>query len=216
MTYKNNAFRVSFVAIMLALIFLFQFLEKFMSLGMGYVKLNISIIFIIVTYFVIGLKYSLLLFILRFAFGPAIGSNGYSDIGFWSHFILLVYGFLFFATFILMYKWSNNLTMSIMFAIFKIALISGLLNGLLFTPVYWAIFKDGYGLPVNLAKTQETYAYLKDIAFFGISDYWGGMFAIYTLTNVIKFSIVGFVLYSVLQFLIRTPYKKYVTKISTK
>ena len=210
MSYKNDIFKITFSGIMFSLVMFFQYIEKFMPLNMGWVKLNISILFILITFYVIGLKYAIILIILRFLVGPGLGS-GYTNIGFWNHFILLTYDSIFMLFLIIIKKKTGSFLQGILIGIFGVSLLSGPLNGLLFVPVYFDMLSNnGFIISVNLNSAMQSYSHVKELMYFGVPSYWGGMFAVYTLASLIKFAIVGFIIYYIWQILLKTPYKKYI------
>ena len=197
--YTNNInFKIAFTGMMLSLVILFQYLEKFMPIFEIFMKMNLSLVFIMATLYVAGLSWASLLLILRFSIGPAVGKYGYSTLGIWNHTILLVMGSLFIIIFYSLDKIShkikinNNVRLLIIsiISVLIISLIGPLLNGLLFTPVYWYLVPERPIPTASLYDAKNAYQILKVPFFFGIPNYWGGMYAAYGLGNFLKYSLI--------------------------
>lgn len=195
---NNTTFKITFSGLMLGLVILFQYLEKFMPIMDIYMSINLSIVFIMATIYVTGMRWAFLLLILRFIIGPAIGSTGYSTIGIWDHFILLSVGLIFMNTFFVFHKYifrfiSNekiNLLSTSVVSIIITSLLGAFLNGVIFTPMYWHLmnFQDD----ASISAAKESYKWVYPIAFFGIPNYWAGMITAFGVGNLIKYSIASF------------------------
>ncbi len=197
--YTNNiSFKIAFTGMMLSLVILFQYLEKFMPIMDLFVKINLSIVFIMTAFYIVGWEWAMTLLLIRFFIGPAISSYGYSTLSIWSHFILLTMGFIYMMTFVLIHKfifkkYSTNKTLlliiSLTSTIIIVSLIGAFLNAILFSPVYWYIM--GFQKDISISASVKSYEYVKYIHFFGIPNYWAGMFAAFGLGNLIKYSVVS-------------------------
>lgn len=168
-----------------------------MPFAPGILNINLSVIFILATAYVIGYSWANLLLFLRLLIGPGIGTTGYSMVGMWSHTILLIGGLLFLNIFLLMNKIvfkkfsvKKNLLFTSMATIFIVSIVMTLLNGLLFTPVFFYLLKYIQSPTINNAMNVYPSA-----LFFGIPSYWGGIFTVFGSGNVLKYLIItiGFI-----------------------
>ncbi len=187
----NINFKIAFTGMMLALTILFQYLEKFTPFAMGLMNINLSIIFIIATSYVVGFKWAVLLLVLRFALGPAVGTTGYSLIGLWSHSILLFSGSTFLGLIhlfnkIIFKKMSEkkNLLLTAVATVLVSTIVMTVLNAVLFTPVFFYILKY-----VQAPTISNAIGVYPPALFFGIPNYWGGIAVIFGVGNLVKFSI---------------------------
>ncbi|NQZ66030.1 MAG: ECF transporter S component [Mycoplasmatales bacterium] len=197
--YTNNInFKIAFTGIMLGLVLLFQYLEKFMPIMNLFININLSIVFIITTLYITDWKWAMILLIIRFIMGPAVSGMGYSVIQIWSHFILFVMGFVYMGLFVLIHrfifrKYKSNygklLIISFGLTIIVTSLIGAFLNAVFFFPIYIYIIEGSSGSLFDSAKAA--YDSSKDFAFFGIPNYWLGMFAAFGVGNLIKYSVVS-------------------------
>lgn len=197
--YTNNInFKITFTGMMLALVILFQYLEQFMPIFHTFMNINLSIIFIMTTLYIVGFGWSISLILLRFIIGPSVGAWGYSALGIWSQFILLVMGFIFMMIFWISHKFIfkniNNepkkLFITSIVSILITSFLGALFNGILFTPMFWYIssIQDSH----SIYDSKITYSKIYIIHFFGISNYWIGMFVIFGIDNIIKYTIISF------------------------
>ena len=195
--YTNNInFKITFSGIMLGLVIVFQYLEQFMPMFNLFMNINLSLIFIMATIFVAGYRWGIVLLLLRFIIGPAISPLGYSPIGMWSHFILLSVGAIFMTIFIFLKKVLSKLISNEKISLVLVSLISiistsiivSLLNGSLFTPMYWHLMN---GINFSINESYLVYEKIKGIAFFNIPNYWVGMFVAFGVGNLVKFTIIS-------------------------
>ena len=186
---------------MLSLVLLFQYLERFMPFAKTYMRLNISLIFIIATFYLAGFGWAFLLLVLRFAIGPAVGTTGYDVAALWAHFILFVSGIIFILFFII-FKWSLRsikndslkIGLSLIMTIIVSSLLNTILNGIFYTPVYFWLYK--LAPDPSIASAQIAYK-SANVFFFGIPNYWVGIFAVYIVGNMIKYAIVSVLFMSI-------------------
>lgn len=72
-------------------------------------------------------------------------------------------------------------------------LVFTILNGIIFTPLYWWWFAPNQ-FSLNFIEVEKIYnsnPYLH-VYLLGIPDYWTGIFALYSILNLIKFTAVAF------------------------
>lgn len=192
---KNVTYSITFTGFMLGLVLLFQYLEQFMPFGNTYIKINITMIFIMATFYVVGWEWAITLLILRFVIGPAVSPLGYSSLGIWSQAVLLICGALFMAIFTsifyLLSKKMNKryaLIYTSVISVILMSVIASMLNAVLFSPVYWYLLN--YIKTPSIAASKVAYSFVKDVAFFGVPNYWAGMLTAFGAGNLIKYSIV--------------------------
>ena len=199
--YANNInFKITFSGIMLGLVIVFQYLEQFMPMFNLFMNINLSLIFIMATAFIAGYKWAIGLLLLRLIIGPSISPLGYSSLGMWSHFVLLSMGIIFMTVFIVLkkafLKFITNKKISLilvsLISIISTSIIAGLLNGVLFTPMYWHLMNN---INFSINESYWVYEKIKGITFFNISNYWVGMMVAFGIGNLLKFTIisVGFI-----------------------
>ena len=192
--YTNNInFKISFSGMMLGLMILFQFLEKFMPIGGLYMSMNISIIFVVASIYITGYWWAILLLILRFAIGPAVGL-GYDLTQVWSHTILLISGFIYMNLFIIFHRYvfrkldsKLNLLLTGVITIISSSLIMAMLNGVILSPIYWQLL--GYTKHPSISEAKTAYSYVYEVAFLGIPNYWAGMLTAFGLGNLAKYTV---------------------------
>ncbi|MCR8613381.1 MAG: hypothetical protein NC236_02760 [Mycoplasma sp.] len=221
--FNNLNFKIALTGLMLSLVLLFQYLEKFMPFGEVYMNLNLSLIFIMITLYILDFKWALLLLVLRFAIGPAIGSFGYSTLGIWNNFVLFLCGLIFCVMFFVLHKHfkkstslslKNNFIISTLISTLLITIIAPLLNSVLFTPMYWYLL-DVIKSP-SISNAIDGYSYVYSVAFFSISNYWLGMFVAFGVANLAKFSIISVVFVVVARIWTYKEVKKGVKEISNE
>ncbi|AAT27753.1 MPN527 family putative ECF transporter permease subunit [[Mycoplasma] mobile] len=203
----NNSrivYNITLSGIFFALVLIFQSFFSLFSI-FGFLNINFTIVFIIILALVSNFKYALILLILRFIIGPAINS-GYSEIGILGHFILLVSDvfFILFFTFayyvlltwkqIKLNKYIILIISSITATIFN-AFWMVFLNGLIFTPLFFALLGQNSANFLFYMQPQ-IWNSLKGL-FFNINTYWGGIFTLYTAFNLINFSLVSILFSSI-------------------
>lgn len=198
--------KITFTGMMLSLVLLFQFLEKFMPLGFGYVNINITLLFILPVFYLNGFWYGVGVLLLRFGLGPLVSSGNYSTLNMVSQFVLLacesiaiLYMFLFSHLFDFIKKHILKLVVISSATIIATSITAALLNGMLFTPLYWYVL--GYIESPTISNAMEAYPYAKELYFF-IPSYWPAMFGVYITANIIKFSII-YVAYIPMSFVFR-------------
>lgn len=200
--------KITLSAIMLTLVLIFHFLEKFIPLNFGYLKLNFSLLFILPIFYLCGFKWGFLLVVLRFIFGWALG--GYNILALISQLILLTYEMiailaLYFYSYLFRGKLLNK-TLQLKYitilclTILTTSLSATILNVLVFFPLFLALIGQQ---PFSLAWTIEQYNQSHYIFFLFIPNYWFGTSVVYLIGNMIKFSSI-FILYWPLSKILRS------------
>ncbi|WP_027334257.1 MPN527 family putative ECF transporter permease subunit [Mycoplasma elephantis] len=191
--YNSVVIKVAYLGIMLSLVILFNYLANFISI-VGFLKLDLSSIFIIISFLYISKQGAIYLLFIRFAIGPSYSQLGYELASILGHFILFCTTlffilFLYLFMFILKKNKLNYLTKQIIIYLICIVICSFLmfiLNSLLFVPLYLYIFKA-----IDTPCFHELVKKWTDSKFnsltFGINNYWFGMFILYIFFNFLSF-----------------------------
>lgn len=189
---------------MLALVILFQFLEKYMPFGdFGFVKFNLSLAFILVAVAHVGYIWGGSLLILRFVFGPLLSGEGYAPMSVIGQVILLIAGLIAISLF-WVFK-SRNGKYTTWQKLYKTFIVIGLtsvimaiLNAVVFTPWYLGAFNGGSWTSVGLKEAINQYQYITPF-YFGIPNYWAGMLTVYTVFNIINMLMIVVITFPLLK-----------------
>ncbi|CAM9109414.1 MPN527 family putative ECF transporter permease subunit [Mycoplasma todarodis] len=188
--------KVAFTGVFLGLVLLLQFLSRFMPFADTYIKLNLSLLFILPIFYYAGPLWGILVLILRLTLGPAISGLGYTIQEFTGHFILFMCSMI---TIGLMYIFSGlfskmklhnvKVILIVTSTLLTTSLILTFLNQVLFTPLFWSAFKftDGFSLKQSIKLYDNPIVKAK---FFMIPNYWAGTFATYLAGNLVKYGII--------------------------
>ncbi|CAM9099162.1 MPN527 family putative ECF transporter permease subunit [Mycoplasma marinum] len=211
-SHKSVIHKIVFTGLFLGLVILFQYLERFMPLGFGFIKVNLTLLFILPIFYFAGPLYGILVLFVRYIVGVGM-SGGFNQISMVSHLILLICSIV---TIILMYIYSSlfnkikshnlKVVLILLSTLVTTSLILTGLNQIFFTPLYFAVLEKG-GFKFSLNKSIQTYQYIK-MVYFNIDNYWAGTFAAYFTGNIIKYSIV-FIIYFPLSKVLRNHAKNY-------
>lgn len=199
---RNLTQRLTLTGVFLALVILLQFFEKYLPFANTYLRFNFSLLFILPIFFFSGPGWGIFALILRFAIGPAMDPLGYDITGIMGHLILLISSsvtiFIFFLMSWLTLSLRNSKWKYWIVAILTIILSSiilTLLNGLLFSPLYWWAFNFLDHPSYLAAQTLYQNTSGLQVMHFGIKSYWGGIWAVYLSGNIIKYSLIFIVNY---------------------
>ena len=186
MKYNTHIFKITFTGIMLALVIIFQFLERYMVLVPFIFNINLSIIFILLTTFVAGFSYSLILQLLRWAIGPAL-STGYNTMNLYGMTISFLVIFIFTSLAFIAYK--SKILHSKQPIIISMGLIT-IFTSLLITVFNGLFILDGWAKVLNISIHNNRDGISK---IWGINSYWGAVFAVFLTGNLINLGIATFV-----------------------
>lgn len=188
--------KITISAFMLALVLIFQFLEQFMPLPIGFVKLNFSLIFILPVFYFCGFRFGTLVMVLRMIFASSL--HGFNLPGIINQTILFVHEMF---AILLMYIYSFifknvrlhhfKICLILFFTLFSVAIIGALLNVLIFFPIYLAAFSMFSFAPTISEAITRYHDYA--LMFFFIPNYWVGVTSTYLVANIIKFSLIFFI-----------------------
>ncbi len=190
---------------MFALVLIFQFLERFMPFGdFGFVNFNITLAFILLTASHLNYIWAFGLLLLRFVFGPLLSGSGYAPMSVIGQIILFVVGILvlglFYLTNIRKAKFTKKkMMLSLGLVVLAASAIMPWLNAWVFTPWFLGASSTGGWTSLSLPEAKSSYEYIKDIAYFGIKNYWVGHFAVYFTFNMINLTITMLVTFPLLK-----------------
>lgn len=212
----THTFKLVFSSGMLGLGIIFSYFSNWVKIpffSQLSLTIDLSIIFIIPVIFLCSLAWALsnaaILSLLNFIWN---GSNWIGII-----FLLLVNlvtVLLFYLLYIIFNKTKirNKKFKWLVIWVFVIILntiIFTVLNGIIFTPLYWWWYANGQ-FPLNFIEVQKIYNstnYLQ-IYLLGIPDYWSGIWSLYTIFNLIKFILTAIFSIPVLIFFQINPLTK--------
>ncbi|WP_027123867.1 MPN527 family putative ECF transporter permease subunit [Mycoplasmoides pirum] len=197
----TNNFKLVFCACMLGISTLFAFIGTFIKIpffAQMSLDIDISIIFIIPIIFICSLKWALLSgfinAILHFAWNA---SNWIGILILLISNLLTILIFSFFKYIVeknenikpKKTKWIYIWFLSIIF----LTLFLTILNGILFTPLYWWWISPGLFTNINFIETSKIYNENPNLHIYllGIPNYWAGIFGLYSFFNLIKFVLIS-------------------------
>ncbi|UVD81844.1 hypothetical protein NV226_00860 [Mycoplasma iguanae] len=190
-------FQITFAGIMLGLVLLFTFLNRFLAFY-GFLKFDFSIIFITITYIVAGWKPTLLILLLRFFIAPSY-NEGYTSLGFLGQGVLLIVSLLYIGSLWIshyLFNFKNkHLTKIVQFTFASLVtiIIINILNIFLINPLFFSIFENRFVNFYMIIDNWETYKTL----FFLLPNYFLGSLALYSSFNVILLVITSLTCYAV-------------------
>ena len=208
---KGPVFDIALTGMMLALVIIFQYLEQYMSwLSSESLKINISLLFILITWLISGFPWAILLLLIRFIITPAFSSFQYSEIGWYSSFLLLFLEVLFILLFICTYSLLKKkivnanillITSLVLTLIISVVLFT-FLNGVFITPLFWKLLFPTEKIPwfpkiVYYYKTHSNFY----IGLLGIKNYWAGIWILFGTGNLFKFTIIILLIFPLVKLL---------------
>lgn len=207
---KNNILirSITITAILTSFAMITSYSTDFIKLGFlnSFLSLDLSLIFVIPLIFICGIKWAFISSLILSCFSFINGGIS-SWIG--PLFNLFINTFVVFIIYLIYFKVIRiqnikiRLLITSLIALMLIILFSCLLNGFIFTPLYVAYFNNDWKLAsfIELLKDENKD---KFIAFtLGIPNYWLGIFSLYSAFNAIKFSIVLFISYFIVLWIIK-------------
>ncbi|ADK87200.1 MPN527 family putative ECF transporter permease subunit [Mycoplasmoides pneumoniae] len=192
---QHQLFNLSFSAMMLALALIASFVSHFISIPfLSALKLTIDIssVFLIACAFFVSYSWALVITVALSLCSFIWDGNNWIGILTLTiaNFAIVSFTRLYFHIFAqikLRWLWVFSL------ATLSNTLLLTTLNGLLITPLYWYWF--GYVPTANFVEVAKIYNKTPYFHFFlfGVPNYWVGIFALYSLFNVIKFTLVSLI-----------------------
>ncbi|MCP4336671.1 MAG: hypothetical protein GY679_02340 [Mycoplasma sp.] len=207
--YKDTSLnhKIAFTGIFFALAIILQSVAKFMPFASTFIKINLSLIFILPIFYFAGMKFGISALILRTISGFGIEMfiitvnppdkehiNLFSiEAILFGHFILLLssasaifFMYCFSAAFSKIKKHNYKLLLISIFTTFTTTIFLTILNMIFLTPAYFAIISHK---SFSVSEAIKTYNYVTEFYFF-IKNYWAGTFVVYFTGNLVKFSII--------------------------
>ena len=203
---KGIIFDITLTGTMLALVVVFQYLEQFMPWLGGALKINLSLVFIIMSWMISGYPWMIFLLLVRFVIGPSASLFSYTSIGIYSSFILLFSEAVFLINFIMFFYIFNFIIKNEMLGLILILLCSTivttlfltLMNGLWISPIYWHLFAPSIPLYPKIINYYHNTSGLHMYLFF-IPNYWEGIWLVMGTGNLLKFAIVSICLFPIIK-----------------
>ncbi len=186
--------KIVFTGIFLGCVLFFQFLEQYMPLGFGYIKINLSLLFILPIFYFAGALYGMSVIILRFILTPFLSPGSVGNIAFTGSFILMVCSIvaisIMYVFSVIFFNLKNRTIKTIMISLctwIGTSIFLTIINQIFFTPLYFQVLTNSKY--ISISKTIDQYQKLKNI-YFGINNYWLGTFTTYFSGNLIKYGII--------------------------
>ena len=203
---KGIIFDIVFTGIMLSFVVIFQYLEHLMPWLGGALKINLSLIFIIMSWLISGYPWMFLLLLIRFVIGPAFSSLSYTNVGLYSSFILLFSESAFLLFFIISYYiiklFIKNEVLFLCLVLIVSTIITSLfltmMNGLWISPVFWHLFNPQIPLYPGIINYYHDNTSLHTFLY-GIPNYWAGIWSIMGTGNLLKFTIISLCIFPILK-----------------
>nr|WP_156933786.1 hypothetical protein [Mycoplasma simbae] len=200
----------------MALAIVADLMGQFMPFN-GFLKFNLSLIFILANFVISGFWWGLLILFLLFALGPSYSSLGYEPAGLLGHGMLLISQASFIFVFLLsrqiIQKYTKNESLSIKKQILK----------LLISLTIASIIASAFLIIINLFISTPAFFYLLKFApdakfttiatmyhdnfrplFFFIPNYYLGAGVVFGVFNLLNYSINSIILFLVLAFSLKT------------
>lgn len=210
--YNHKIGTITHVGMILALVILFNYLANFMPFG--FLEFDFSLIFIVICFMYISKSGTFIIIFIRFLVGPSYSKLGYDLISVIGHIILALTTLLF----IFVYWFVNNFlqkiitnfyikqSISLTISVIVVSFIITLLNGFLFTPIYFYLFNSVVN--IHYQSLIVNWNQFKGL-FFNLPNYWLGIFVFYgtfNFANLISNSLIIFLFES---FINKTQLYKY-------
>ncbi|MBN3535118.1 MPN527 family putative ECF transporter permease subunit [Mycoplasma procyoni] len=186
-------------ALSLIALFFSSIIPAFPPFNILGLKVDLSLIFIIIIFFKTNIYYGLASFLIRFLIGPFLSVSSFDPTLYFGHFILLITGTIYVFWLLFFVKMIKvNLLASLIIATFLTALIMTLLNIFFITPLYFNILKFTDGPFIN--STLQTWdASLKK--YFLNWNYFLAFFVAYFPFNLVNFSITSAFVFVLIKYL---------------
>lgn len=189
----HQLFNITFSAMMLALAIITSLISEFISIPFfSQLKLtfDISVVFLVACAFFVSLGWSLTI-----TLASALTSffwNTNNVIGVLTATLANLSTILFTRLYFCLFSKRRFCWIFVfLFTTLSNALLLTTLNGILITPLFWYYF--GYVQTPNFLIVAEQYNKNTDFHFFffGINNYWLGIFCLYSFFNLVKFGLVS-------------------------
>ncbi|UUD37271.1 hypothetical protein NPA09_01725 [Mycoplasmopsis equigenitalium] len=191
--YNPVTIKIAYLSMMLALVILFNYLSNFMTV-FQFLKLDLSSIFIIISFIYISKIGAISLALIRFGIGPSYSHLGYDPVSVLGHSILLITTIILVLLLWLMMFLIKKVNTSFIkkqvlvysVSVIICSLIMFILNALLFTPAYLYLFNSVKSIDFRpLAANWENMKWMT----LGIENYWLGMFVLYSAFNLLSYGL---------------------------
>lgn len=191
---RSKYFSLVFTAMTLSLSLLFSLISNFMPfiLGAAFLRIDIGMVFIFLTFIISKWKYGLTVLVANFIIHPILpGTNiSFIELFYIGKLIYIITSLFYISIFIFCYKIFNkkHILLSLIISIFSTTIIVTLLNGVIFTPIFLYLISNGF-YSINFIELMQQYTTSNLNLIFITSNYWGGISLVYGLFNLFLLSI---------------------------
>ncbi len=196
---KSKYFTIVFSSLMLALSLICSMISNVFPfiLGSSFLRIDIGISFLALNFMISGWKYGTLVVLSNFIIHPFLpGTNiGFIQLFFIGKTIFLITCLIYVFFNFVIYKVINkkNLITPIFISSFLTTIIITILNGLLFTPLFFNIISNGQ-FSMNFVELAEQYKTSWLQTLFIVPNYWGGIALIYGTFNIVSLGLNSWIL----------------------
>lgn len=186
--------KAAFSGIMMSITLLFQYIERYVPLNLGMVNINLSFLFILPIFYLSGFLFGFSSMIIRFLVGPLFAPTGYATMIVFTNLLItetILIGLIYFFS-LVFYKKNDRLFYTLTLSFISILIISPVLNGLVFFPILLMVLTDIDKIDAEIAA--EGFDKFRGF-FFGIRNYWGGMFATYGTLAAVTYGTIFSIYY---------------------
>lgn len=199
---KEKIYNVTVTSIFTSLSIVISFVCKFFILPFAsWLNVDVSIFTQVVIYILIKSKWSILYSIFSILLTSISSLMWYGTGDLIGVFISFVSG----ALYLLIYYLCSNfikikntklyIVTCLVISFVAITLLLTILNGILFTPMYWSFL--GYG-SINFIESARIYNMNPNIYLLNMPTYWSGIFTLYVSFNSIKFFTSSVIIFLIL------------------
>ncbi len=203
---KGVTFDIIFSGIMLGLVILFTYLEHFMPWLGAALKINLSLIFLLMTWIICGAPWAGILLLIRTIVSPAFSGFAYTEIGLYSVSLLLFSDLIYLGCLLgAYYSFKIIIKNDILFLISVLStatiistLFLTLMNGLWMSPLFWKLFDKHLPLYPGIVDEYNSNTYLH-VFLFGIPNYWAAIWTVMGTGNLLKFGLTSLLVFPMIK-----------------
>lgn len=216
MRYSRTILNIVITGMMLGLVLFMQYLEQFTKFKEFGITLNMSLVFIILTYHLTGKwQYTFMVIALKFAIGPALSTAGYTPTNIWGNFFNVVAFSTAAVVYILTMKYTlsrmgvaGSFLASALTSIFAVILTLILFSWFVGNPVYYWLYHTTMSFgdvdKPTVGKAMDFYKKIDFVRYYWIPNYWAGLAARNIVSNGTKNALNFFILFTLIKSLIPT------------
>ena len=200
---KSKYFSLVFSSLMLSLSLISSMLSNIIPfiIGSSFLRIDIAIAFISLSFVVTGWKYGLITLLSNFIIHPFLpGTNiGFIELFFVGKIVFVVTCLLFICFNFIFKKILKNKKMFAIFffSSFITTIIMIILNGIVFTPIFFNIISN-QNLSINFIELMKQYEFSGMQVILILPNYWAGIVLVYGTFNIFSLGINSVLLSSLI------------------